>query len=320
VHITDNEDSMLSKSLIDLIKISGYGLYEGEDYESKLKEGSLLANITIFEGFDLDQSLVSITNVKTDADTMAFKLTLENMLSRIATSIEISKGDMDLAIKLIEDNKETITIKVPKDINLDFENKMKLVRIFGFSTMFVAFTSFFISSNVINEKKDHTFQRMVHSPQKRIAIILGYIFSGTLMGFLQWLVTFTIGKYLMGISYQNTHLIVLSGLMFSFAMASFGIFMTNVFKSIKQFNSISPIILTSFAMLGGCMWPLEMVTSKSLIYLSYITPHRFNMESLLSVGFTTRISSAYLNNLSILLGIGVVYTTISIYLLSTNNN
>jgi ABC-2 type transport system permease protein len=59
-----------------------------------------------------------------------------------------------------------------------------------------------------------------------------------------------------------------------------GFLIASLVKTHMQLSVTTPIILTSFAMLGGCMWPLEIVNSKILIYLSYITPHRWALEGL----------------------------------------
>lgn len=74
-----------------------------------------------------------------------------------------------------------------------------------------------------------------------------------------------------------------------------------------QLGAISPIILTGMAMLGGCMWPLEIITSKSLLMLANITPHKWAIAAIKNAVVYGKIDQDTMLSVSVLLVMGIVY-------------
>jgi ABC-2 type transport system permease protein len=56
--------------------------------------------------------------------------------------------------------------------------------------------------------------------------------------------------------------------------------LSSVVKTHGQLSTISPILLTSTSMLGGAMWPLEIVQSKILLFLASLTPQKWAIEGM----------------------------------------
>jgi len=85
-------------------------------------------------------------------------------------------------------------------------------------------------------------------------------------------------------------------------------------KNYEQLGSIVPIVLVASAMLGGTMWPLEIINSKLLLTLSNFMPHKWAMEVLThsaAYGFSQEI---YLKSLLVLIGMGIFYLAVGIKL------
>ncbi len=92
------------------------------------------------------------------------------------------------------------------------------------------------------------------------------------------------GQVLFGIEIgDHLVLVLITGFAYIFSLTGLGLFLASILKNHSQLSAVTPILLTSFAMLGGCMWPLEIVTSKILLGLSFITPHRWAFEALESI-------------------------------------
>ena len=58
------------------------------------------------------------------------------------------------------------------------------------------------------------------------------------------------------------------------------ILMLKLMRYKHQLSTISPILLTSTSMLGGTMWPLDIVESKTLLFLADLTPQKWAVEGI----------------------------------------
>jgi len=74
-------------------------------------------------------------------------------------------------------------------------------------------------------------------------------------------------------------------------------------------------IAVPFAMLGGAYWPLEIVSSKVILALSYISPIKYGLEILKGVTINASPYVELLQPLSLLLFMTVVFMGIGISVL-----
>jgi ABC-2 type transport system permease protein len=68
-------------------------------------------------------------------------------------------------------------------------------------------------------------------------------------------------------------------------------------------------------MLGGCFWPLEIVSSKPLLLLSNITPQKWAIYSIEKVMIHGAGFEEVLFSVLVLVGMGIVYMGAGTYLL-----
>jgi len=123
------------------------------------------------------------------------------------------------------------------------------------------------------------------APVRRLGIITGHVAVAFVVGMIQLVVTLLAGQYLFGLEFGvNMGGLLVVGALYILTMGAFGLFVTSFAKSPNALGGIVSILLTSMAMLGGCMWPLEMVSSKILIALSWITPHRWAFDAMRAIG------------------------------------
>ncbi len=62
-------------------------------------------------------------------------------------------------------------------------------------------------------------------------------------------------------------------------MSALGIMISSLTRTLAQANSISPVIVISMAMLGGCYWPLE-ITPPLMQSLAKALPTAWMMQGL----------------------------------------
>jgi ABC-2 type transport system permease protein len=69
-------------------------------------------------------------------------------------------------------------------------------------------------------------------------------------------------------------------------------------------SAIAPILLTGMGMIGGCMWPLEIINSKVLLFMANLTPHKWALESIENLIITGEIQ---IKSVLIILFMGIGY-------------
>lgn len=183
----------------------------------------------------------------------------------------------------------------------------------GFSLMFAAYTMVFSVSQLLYDREQGTYARMLTSPLPRFAILSGYLLVPWLLGMAQMGVLFVLGEALFGLDWAGSAaaLMIVSAA-FVLCLNAMGMLLSTVVENTSQLSSYTPVVLTSFAMLGGCLWPLELVQSKVLLGLSVVTPHRWAMQALSSVGILGTGLRDVLPELAILGGMSVLFFCIAL--------
>ncbi|MEL7658198.1 MAG: ABC transporter permease, partial [Bacillota bacterium] len=178
----------------------------------------------------------------------------------------------------------------------------------GFSLFFSMYTMVFGIGTILYDKQYKTWQRMLITPVSRSSILGGSMVVAYLTGAIQLGILVLAGKYLLKIDWGNsTGGVLIVAAAFVFAVTAMGLLLSGVVKTHAQLASITPVILTSTSMLGGCMWPLDIVNNKILLLLAELTPQKWaiqGMENIASRGMG--FEAAVLPTL-VLLGMGVIF-------------
>ncbi|MCK8059790.1 MULTISPECIES: ABC transporter permease [unclassified Fusibacter] len=152
----------------------------------------------------------------------------------------------------------------------------------GFTIMFAMYTVTFGVGDIITEKKNYTWQRALVSPIKKYEIMFGHLVSIFVLGFLQIMTVFIFGQFVLKIDWGVGNLVPVAILVgaFSFAITGMGLLLTGIVKSMSQLGATAPILITGSAMLGGCMWPLQIVNSKVMLMMANFTPQKWAIEGI----------------------------------------
>lgn len=160
----------------------------------------------------------------------------------------------------------------------------KLQMLLGFTLFFSIYTITFSLSEILNDRKNGVWDRLIISPLGKFHMYMGnFIYSFT-VGFIQIALLILIGKYLMGVDWgENLLIIFVIVALYIFAIMSLGMLLISLTKTPQQLNAIVPIIAVSSAMLGGAYWPLEIVSSKILLTMANFDPVMYAMEAIKDV-------------------------------------
>lgn len=334
VYVTDLDGSVISERFIEELDSSkGYKVSRALEPEGRtaIEDGSGLAQLILPSDFssELLSGHVSMKfiSTKNDVDTINLKNTVNSLLSNIkdnavfaestATALAGLKQGVDsgkMAADIYAKSNERFKLQNPfgvKETTITGNwtaDRARLHNFFGFALLFSAYSIVFGIGEILNDKEHHTWDRLLQSPVSTSSILIGNTLTTLLVGFIQMAIIFIGGRLLFGIDLGSQMPLVLTvSAAFIFSLTGLGLFLASMLRSHAQLSAVTPILLTSFAMLGGCMWPLEIVTSKILLALSFITPHRWALEALENVMLKgLDISSAFLP-VSVLLAMGTVF-------------
>ncbi len=299
----------------------------------QVKEGKAMAAVVIGARFDAqiskgDSVNLEIIRLKEDILLLSLREQLTGIVSKMAGAARISDITEDyIAAAVPGVDRETVkqsayqgvreawTYRNPLEISsvaadLATSNNNDSLKhsMIGFSLFFSMYTMVFGIGTILYDRQYKTWQRMLITPVSRSAILGGSMIVTFLTGILQLGILIIAGKYLLRIDWGESFLGIMSvAAAFVFSVTALGLLLSGLVKTHAQLSSVSPVVLTSTSMLGGCMWPLDIVNNKVLLFLAELTPQKWalqGMENIASRGMG--IEAAFQPTLVLLL-MGAVF-------------
>jgi ABC-2 type transport system permease protein len=341
VIIVDEDNSSYSETFINELKNNKGFSFTDSDMKSaaaEVEKGNVLAALVIYKGFDKDiegGGNVSLGVMKVKDDTLI--LTLQKLASgtarkmaggaRIAviTSdfIHFNKPEVDekaataAAYRNVMDAwkyKKPVEVSgaiVETGADSGFDNRKHSM--IGFSIFFSMYTMVFGIGTILNDRQYKTWQRMLISPVSKASILGGSMVVAYITGAIQIGVLILGGKYLLGIDWGSSMPgVLMVAAAFVFTVTSMGLMLSGVVKTHAQLSAVTPVVLTSTSMLGGCMWPLEIVNNKLLLFLAELTPQKWAIQGMESIASKGMGFSAAVFPTLVLLGMGVLFFAVGV--------
>jgi len=175
----------------------------------------------------------------------------------------------------------------------------------GMTIFFVTYSLMFTVGDFLEDRRLHTLDRMMVSPVSNMELFLGNIIPAFTVGIVQGILMILSGKFLFAINWGEHYIkILVIFAIYIFAMTALSFFIVTRVKTMSGLSAIAPIILTGMGMIGGCMWPLEIINSKILLFMANLTPHKWALESIKSLIITGEIE---IKSVLILLFMGILF-------------
>jgi ABC-2 type transport system permease protein len=311
-----------------------------EEAVTKVREGKALAAVLIGDGFGSavkagDSVPLGVMKLKDDTLILTLKQQLAAAASKMTGAVRISEITAGYIVsKQPEASRESVKDSAYRSVMDSWEYKNPITvssaivntgaksgydnlkhSMIGFSLFFSMYTMVFGIGTILYDRQYKTWQRIMITPVSRAAILGGSMIVTYLAGAAQLGILVLAGKYLLKIDWGNS----LAGILlvvaaFVFAVTAMGLLLSGLVKTHAQLSSVTPVLLTSTAMLGGCMWPLDIVNNKALLFLAELTPQKWaiqGMEDIASGGMG--FEAAVIPSL-VLLGMGLIFFTAGVRL------
>ena len=161
----------------------------------------------------------------------------------------------------------------------------------GNLVMFVLMTMVFSGIAITVERNEGVLRRFAYAPAGRGSVLLGKLFGRMGIAVVQIVFLLAIGNLLFHISLGGSPgALALLMIVFAFCTGAFGILFGALFRNPEQVSALSVITTLTMSALGGCWWPIEIV-SKPFKVIAFLFPTGWAMNGihkLISFGYGMR--------------------------------
>lgn len=307
IYLVDLDGTDISRMfLVSLESVEGfdyvYGSYD-VGKEAVIK-GDSLAMVVIEKDFGRDISVGTAKVTLLKAKDSLEQFTLQSNLSSVGRNLALEEAFLDQVPSVLREAglqsetselREELRDQVAKypimSVSATTYDGLKTVgydslrhSFIGFILFFSMFTMVFGIGSIVEEKENNVWQRQSVAPVSMAQIMAGNLLATFTVGMAQLIILVIISRVIFGIDWGGSLLGLLLVLAaYVIATTSVGLFMAGLVSTSQQLGSFSPIVVVSTSMIGGCMWPLEIISSRILLFLADLTPQRWAYKGLKAV-------------------------------------
>jgi ABC-2 type transport system permease protein len=176
--------------------------------------------------------------------------------------------------------------------------------------LFVFLNALAGGATMIETRRLGMYERIATAPVRARTIIAGETLTYTTVALLQAFLIVLVGAAVFGVSWGDPLASVVLVVVWALVGAGAGMLAGTLFRTPEQATAIGPAAGIALGMLGGCMWPLAVV-SNTMRQLGHVTPHAWAVDAwttLLSRGGTL---STIAGPLLILAGFATAFLTLA---------
>ena len=133
-------------------------------------------------------------------------------------------------------------------------------------------------ATIVETRRLGMFERMSAAPVRPRTIIAGESITYVVIAAVQSLVIVAIGSVVFGVSWGDPLAAAALLILWCLVGAGAGMVAGTFFRTPEQASAMGPIVGIVFAMLGGCMWPLSIV-STTMREIGHATPQAWAVDA-----------------------------------------
>ncbi|KYG27052.1 ABC transporter permease [Alkalihalobacillus trypoxylicola] len=188
--------------------------------------------------------------------------------------------------------------------------------LFGFSLFFVFYTVMFSVQSILEQRESGVWDRIILSPTTKSSLFLGHLLFSFILGYGQLMIIYCIFYYGFQLEfYGGFYHLLIAVIPYLLATVSLGVLLSGLVSNSKQLNGVIPIVSVSMAMLGGAYWPLDIVTSDILLFISNFIPMTYGVEILKGATIYDWSFHEFLLPISILFGMSALFMGVGLNLM-----
>ena len=164
--------------------------------------------------------------------------------------------------------------------------------------------------SIMEDRKKGILGRMLFSPLSTAELFRAKLLARWLMGLLQALMLFVVGKVIFKLNLGSVPLALLVIAVFALAMAALSLFVGSLIGKEDTIIGLSVLLANMFAALGGCWWPNEIVPP-AVRTVARISPAYWAMDALHRLTFFQGGFADIAPQVGVLAGLAIALTAIA---------
>lgn len=171
--------------------------------------------------------------------------------------------------------------------------------------LFIFISSLAGAGQLIETRQLGISRRMLGTPTSSRTILFGEALGRFMIAAFQGLFIFGIGALVFGVNWGDP--LGTAALILSFCLVATGVSMLagTIFRTAEQASAVGPPVGIALGMLGGCMWPLEIVP-KTMRAIGHITPQAWAMDGFIDLIVRGEGVAGIIPQLAVLVGIAAL--------------
>ena len=175
----------------------------------------------------------------------------------------------------------------------------------GNLVLFVFINTYVISTIVAFDRKGGIVARMLSTPTSPRSIVVGLGAAKLAFALLQSAVLILVGSVAFGMDWGDPAGAFLLVVTFAAMSTAIGLLVGATVSDAEQAQAIGIPLAVGLGMLGGCMWPLDIVP-RAMQVVGHATPHAWAMDAWIELIFEGASARDIAANLAVLAAIGAV--------------
>jgi ABC-2 type transport system permease protein len=293
VGVIDNDHTAASRALVaaldhnGALKVERYGSLDSLRPDVRLN--SVAAGVIIPAGYGTDLARGDRTSVTLMADptsnaSAAVQAAVRGSVSDQAIVLAAARASGDRAGAASTAARLARTLPQPgvRGVAVDGGDATDL-GVFDFTapanlTLFVFINTLVVGTFLASERRQGIIRRMLATPHGTGTIVAGVGLGRYVFALAQAGVIVVAGSVLFGVSWGNPLGAALVILLFAAVATAVGLLVGAMATDPDQASTIVTPVAIGLAMLGGCMWPLEVVPP-FMRAIGHLTPHAWAMDA-----------------------------------------
>jgi ABC-2 type transport system permease protein len=298
VGLIDAGDGPLAQSLVRDIRHSSaldVRTFSDEDaLRTAVRRSEVAAGIVVPAGVERAlasgrDATIPVIGEQANTDTQAVYSTIASIVTAHGARVQAARFATEHAGGTFTENVDratTMAEQVPaitvRDVRADTERRF-LPDGFSYSaptmlTLFVFINALALGAVAIENRRLGLYERFLAAPVRPSAIVLGEVTGAFSMSLLQSLLIIGVGAAVFGVHWGDPAAAAVLVVVWALVGTGAGMLSGSLFRTPEQASSIGPALGIAFGMLGGCMWPLEIV-GPVMRTVGHVVPHAWAVDA-----------------------------------------
>jgi ABC-2 type transport system permease protein len=182
----------------------------------------------------------------------------------------------------------------------------------GFTLMFMLFMGIGTAGGFLEDREEGTLARLLMTPTSKPLLISGKVVGVYATVLFEALVMVGFGAFVFGVPWGDDPLgVILLLASFGLAATGLGVMVSTLVRTRGQMSAVMAAGATALSMLGGCYWPLDIV-SPTMRVVADFTPTGWAMQGLTDVVVRAQGTSVALLPTLVMTGMAALFLAVGI--------